>query len=372
MSPAQVDADVCALLYPTDTLCSSVTLRWFDRQQRQVERPVWDEGVWKGMQYTQHMPVPLSSSEAIAQHTTKPGAGALLNSLDPLQSGYFVVRPKEQWIWPAQMIGERVSLPRVVPPNPPKEGPGSLSTSSDKGQTPPDKEQTVSLVLETMSVRPRIFKIEDFLSDHEANVLRELAENQLQPSKLYEKGELVVSPARNSKQGWLYVGQNKTSDAVSERVRQLVGQGNTPAEIALAEAIQVVRYQPGEHYHSHYDYLPAGQLASDGQGQYEQRLLTVFLYLGDVEEGGQTCFPYVGPTGYVYAGGLGVDWKDCSRGLIVTPRKGMALLWYNLLAENHLAGDPDVLTLHAGCDVVRGTKYAANVWIHNVLLRPIP
>lgn len=72
------------------------------------------------------------------------------------------------------------------------------------------------------------------------------------------------------------------------------------------------------------------------------RLLTAFLYLNDVEEGGGTDFPKLGIT--------------------VNPKKGMMLLWPSVLDS-----DPfkiDRRTSHQALPVEKGLKYAANAWIH--------
>jgi prolyl 4-hydroxylase len=72
------------------------------------------------------------------------------------------------------------------------------------------------------------------------------------------------------------------------------------------------------------------------------RILTFFLYLSDVEEGGGTNFPQLD--------------------LTVAPKKGRALLWPSILNSNPLAKDGR--TSHQALEVVAGLKFAANGWIH--------
>jgi prolyl 4-hydroxylase len=72
------------------------------------------------------------------------------------------------------------------------------------------------------------------------------------------------------------------------------------------------------------------------------RILTVFLYLNDVEEGGGTRFTDLDIT--------------------VQPKKGRALIWPSVLDAN-----PDVKddrTHHEALPVKKGIKYGANAWIH--------
>ena len=72
------------------------------------------------------------------------------------------------------------------------------------------------------------------------------------------------------------------------------------------------------------------------------RLLTVFLYLNEVEEGGGTEFPEYNITVY--------------------PKKGRALIWPSVLDENPDEEDPR--TVHQALPVLAGQKFGANAWIH--------
>jgi prolyl 4-hydroxylase len=99
----------------------------------------------------------------------------------------------------------------------------------------------------------------------------------------------------------------------------------------------LVQYEPGEYYKTHTDYNPGHVPLQTGV-----RTLTFFLYLNTVERGGGTNFPQLN--------------------LTVTPVQGKAVLWPSVLNE-----DPNALdnrTLHQSLTVEQGTKYGANVWIH--------
>jgi len=70
--------------------------------------------------------------------------------------------------------------------------------------------------------------------------------------------------------------------------------------------------------------------------------LTFFLYLSDVEEGGETTFNKLG--------------------LEVKPKLGRALVWPSVRDD-----EPDFWddrTYHEAMPVIKGKKYAANHWIH--------
>ena len=62
----------------------------------------------------------------------------------------------------------------------------------------------------------------------------------------------------------------------------------------LADGIQILRYELGQAYVAHHDYFPAQQSEDHSWNPYKggsNRFATVFLYLSDVEVGGQTVFP---------------------------------------------------------------------------------
>jgi prolyl 4-hydroxylase len=69
-----------------------------------------------------------------------------------------------------------------------------------------------------------------------------------------------------------------------------------------------------------------------------------FLYLSDVEEGGETSFPYLD--------------------IAVKPKRGRALLWPSVLDKNGLT-EQDGRTHHQALPVIRGLKFAANAWLHS-------
>jgi prolyl 4-hydroxylase len=100
---------------------------------------------------------------------------------------------------------------------------------------------------------------------------------------------------------------------------------------------QLVRYSPGQYYSTHNDYLSEHQHLPMGP-----RILTFYVYLSAVDEGGGTEFPDVG--------------------LTVQPKPGRAVLWPSVLAE--FPANKDTRSRHAALPVVKGVKYGLNLWIH--------
>ena len=53
----------------------------------------------------------------------------------------------------------------------------------------------------------------------------------------------------------------------------------------------------------------------------------------------------------------------------IRPTKGTAIIFYNLrppvAGRNEPPQVPDQSTFHMSCDVISGTKWAANMWFYN-------
>ena len=106
-----------------------------------------------------------------------------------------------------------------------------------------------------------------------------------------------------------------------------------------AEPISVLRYLPGEEYKPHYDHFAVDEQGIPKvQDTNGQRLVTVFAYLNEVAEGGETDFPRLS--------------------VRVRSSKGKAVAFLNCDA----AGKPNPDTLHAGLPVIRGEKWLATLW----------
>ncbi|KAF1328328.1 hypothetical protein FI667_g6959, partial [Globisporangium splendens] len=89
------------------------------------------------------------------------------------------------------------------------------------------------------------------------------------------------------------------------------------------------------------------------------RFVTVFLYLNDCPEGGETVFPYSKERMVTGIKRKGMD--ECSEGLAVPPTKLFASMFYSQTPMN----DVDPASLHGGCPPHQGVKYGANSFAWN-------
>lgn len=185
--------------------------------------------------------------------------------------------------------------------------------------------------------RPWIVIYYDVVSDREIEVIKHLATPRLRRATVqnYKSGELEVANYRISKSAWLKHEEDSVITRVNKRIQAITG-----LDISTAEDLQVVNYGIGGHYEPHFDFARREEknaFRSLGTGN---RIATFLCYMSDVTAGGATVFPHLG--------------------ISLWPKKGAAAFWYNL----HRSGDGDLLTRHAACPVLAGSKWVSNKWFH--------
>lgn len=201
----------------------------------------------------------------------------------------------------------------------------------------------------------------------------------------YELKRRAKGLDRNSKQTWLSRQTYDESQTITNRIIALTGLH--PDIVKTSEQLQVVHYTPGGHYHSHHDSSDIYNYScshtrhlfpSDPKSHLREdrlcRFMTILYFLADTEQGGETAFPaadnatfsttiYLKNNTWIDPYDLTNHCKDAN--LVVKPRKGTAVMWYNhyLDPETEWLGDKNLFSLHGGCDVIKGEKWIANNWI---------
>lgn len=190
-----------------------------------------------------------------------------------------------------------------------------------------------------MSTDPWVIVFDNFITSSEADgIVRTVKkwERSTDVGSANKYGEVgrVVSQSRTSANAWCDKACEADPDVirVTTKIEEItrVPQDN-------CESFQILQYEPGQFYRVHHDNGADDFLLPSGP-----RILTFFLYLSDVEEGGETNFPILN--------------------ISVRPKRGRAVLWPSVLDENPHATDRR--TFHEAKPVIKGIKYAANAWIH--------
>lgn len=195
------------------------------------------------------------------------------------------------------------------------------------------------------------FLYEGFLSDEECDHFIKLAKGKLEKSMVADNdsGESVESEVRTSSGMFL---SKRQDDIVSNVEAKLAAWTFLPEE--NGESMQILHYENGQKYEPHFDYFhDQANLELGGH-----RIATVLMYLSNVEKGGETVFPmWKGKATQLKDD----SWTECAKqGYAVKPRKGDALLFFNL----HPNATTDSNSLHGSCPVVEGEKWSATRWIH--------
>jgi len=190
---------------------------------------------------------------------------------------------------------------------------------------------------------PWLIILEDFLSPEECNRLIQWGHRiGYTPSvavgnTLNFDGSAVMTNTSLRTSGTVWCQTQCSLDPIVANIQQrLVDLTGIPD--LNSESPQLLRYEQGQYYRLHTDYH--GLLKDRQPGV---RVLTVFLYLNNVESGGGTHFPFLGD-------------------LVIQPKQGRIVLWPSVL--NNFPDDVDNRTMHQALPVEAGVKYSVNSWFH--------
>lgn len=187
---------------------------------------------------------------------------------------------------------------------------------------------------QTLRITPPIRIMDNVLTDEECNFLIAEASKNLQKGKVIGStgGDEIYIDHRNCSSSHIDQENLKNID-IQDKISNIIG-----IDRSRFEGITVIRYLPGEDFKRHPDYL-AGPGAAKNAEKGGNRHSTVVMYLNDVEEGGDTDFPWLR--------------------LWITPKKG-SILYFDY-------SDPDPfikrMAEHAGKPVIKGEKWIATIWV---------
>jgi len=238
----------------------------------------------------------------------------------------------------SKSLFEKVDLKRKFGSRPQSE---NLHNKEESGLTSNSlifEGRKIPLIFELKEPRIRIY--DSFLLPSECEELVYRSKTRLSASRAVDPvtGQSLRFSARTSEGTYFPRFESGLIDSIERRCAWL--SGYHPVH---GESLQVIKYPLGTEYQPHYDFFDprfpgnAQQLMDGGQ-----RIATVLMYLNDVEEGGDTFFPDIGVS--------------------INPRKGQAVIFYNVDSLNQL----DPRTRHASRPVIAGEKWIATKWIRQL------
>jgi prolyl 4-hydroxylase len=224
-----------------------------------------------------------------------------------------------------------------------------------------------------LSWHPRALYFPQFATSEQCENIVKNAKERLAPSTLaLRKGETAESTKGIRTSSGTFLSANEDPTGTLAEVEKKIARA-TMIPRNHGEPFNVLRYEIGQRYASHYDAFDPAQYGP----QKNQRVASFLLYLTDVEEGGETMFPYEVSANIIFYiflvadynasctdlqnwenMNIGYDYEKCI-GLKVKPRKGDGLLFYSLAVN----GTIDPTSLHGSCPVIKGEKWVATKWI---------
>jgi len=181
--------------------------------------------------------------------------------------------------------------------------------------------------------KPKIY--ENFITDKQCEYILKKAENIYEVSCIghgrTSDEPLVDLNIRTSYVAWL-PKDDKVIKNIILKVCKL-----TKMNFKNVEELQVVKYEKGGFYKTHYD-----DSISKKNENRTYRVFTFLMYLNDDYTGGETKFPKINFT--------------------VQPKKNSAVFFHNLDNSKLYFNE---YSLHGGLPVKEGTKYVANIWIRD-------
>ena len=182
---------------------------------------------------------------------------------------------------------------------------------------------------------PRVVLFRNFLSDTECDELIRLSRDRMQASHVIDmdSGNTRSDAGRTSSGTAFGRGESPFIERIERRIEALL---QWPYE--RGEALQILRYEVGQEYKPHYDYVdPTQPGAAPFLARGGQRVASLVMYLNTPLDGGGTNFPDVG--------------------FEIAAHKGCAV--YFSYDRPH----PITRSRHGGMPVRAGEKWVATKWL---------
>ncbi|EOA27746.1 hypothetical protein CARUB_v10023900mg [Capsella rubella] len=209
-----------------------------------------------------------------------------------------------------------------------------------------------NIPFQVLSWSPRVSYLPNFATKQQCEAVISMAKHMLKPSLVaLRKGETAETSQNVRTSTGVFIGADEDESGLLAAIEEKIALA-TRIPSDYYESFNILRYQLGQKYDSHYDAFHPAEYGP----QKSQRLMTFILFLSTVEDGGETMFPF--ENGRNMNGSY--DYEKCI-GLKVKPQRGDAIFFYNLFPN----GTIDKTSLHGSCPVIKGEKWVATKWIRD-------
>lgn len=193
-----------------------------------------------------------------------------------------------------------------------------------------------NIIEKVHNTEPLVVTVDTCLTHDECSHMINISKKMMKRSLVSTSTIGVESNGRTSLNTWIQHNHDEITKNIGEKIAKIVG---IPLE--NAEAFQVIYYDVNAEYRNHYD-----SWDHDGSEKTLRcmkyggaRLKTALVYLNDVEEGGST--------------------RLTSLNIDISPKLGKLLVFENTYSGTNIKHP---LSQHAGMPVIKGEKYAFNLW----------
>ncbi len=187
-----------------------------------------------------------------------------------------------------------------------------------------------------LSIDPIIYSYKSFIEPSICHHIIDVAKDKMKKAEVSGDKKGFISLGRTNKNCWIPHEYDQIFKNLSLSISNLLKQ-----EISTAENFQIIHYSKGQEYKPHFDsWLIDGSEKSSRVLKYGgPRIYTALCYLNNIEEGGETIFPKVP--------------------LEIKPEEGKLIIFKNTIGKTN---NRDKRSLHGSLPVVKGSKWAFNLW----------
>ncbi|XP_076953670.1 putative prolyl 4-hydroxylase 9 [Bidens hawaiensis] len=154
------------------------------------------------------------------------------------------------------------------------------------GQSGDDSFTTIPF--QVLSWAPRAQYFPGFATAEQCESIIKMAKVKLAPSTLaLRKGETAENTKGIRTSSGMFISASEDKTGILEIIEKKIERA-TMIPRSHGESFNILRYEIGQRYNSHYDAFNPTEYGP----QKSQRVASFLLYLSDVEEGGETMFPY--------------------------------------------------------------------------------